>query len=90
MATAQPRNFRHGRAVESKRQGTGRQCQGQGVWQAGQGNHGRRAHGADPAANARLRLVVEQARKVSMPKDTLERAIKKGAGLTGEAVTLNT
>ncbi len=42
--------------------------------------------GADPAANARLRLLVEQARKVSMPKDTLERAIKKGAGLTGEAV----
>ncbi len=42
--------------------------------------------GADPAANARLRLVVEQARKVSMPKDTVERAIKKGAGLTGEAV----
>lgn len=43
-------------------------------------------HGADPAANSRLRLVVEQARKVSMPKETLERAIKKGAGLTGEAV----
>ena len=43
-------------------------------------------HGADPASNARLRMVVEQARKVSMPKDTLERAIKKGAGLTGEAV----
>jgi len=42
--------------------------------------------GADPASNARLRLVVEQARKVSMPKDTLERAIKKGAGLTGESV----
>lgn len=43
-------------------------------------------NGADPATNSRLRLVVEQARKVSMPKDTLERAIKKGAGLTGEAV----
>ena len=43
-------------------------------------------HGADPAANSRLRLVVEQARKVSMPKETLERAIKKGAGLSGEAV----
>ena len=43
-------------------------------------------HGADAAANSRLRLVVEQARKVSMPKETLERAIKKGAGLTGEAV----
>lgn len=42
--------------------------------------------GADPALNARLRLVVEQARKVSMPKDTLERAIKKGAGLSGDAV----
>ena len=42
--------------------------------------------GADPAANSRLRLVVEQARKVSMPKETLERAIKKGAGLTGETV----
>ena len=42
--------------------------------------------GADPAANAKLRLVVEQARKVSMPKDTLDRAIKKGAGLTGEVV----
>ena len=43
-------------------------------------------HGADPAANSRLRMVVDQARKVSMPKETLDRAIKKGAGLTGEAV----
>ena len=42
--------------------------------------------GADPASNSRLRLVVEQARKVSMPKETLERAIKKGAGLTGEVI----
>ena len=31
--------------------------------------------GADPAANAKLRLVAEQARKVSMPNDTLQRAI---------------
>ena len=46
--------------------------------------------GPDPAQNARLRLVVEQARKVSMPKETLERAIKKGAGLTGEAVNYET
>ncbi|MBC7993939.1 MAG: YebC/PmpR family DNA-binding transcriptional regulator [Rhizobacter sp.] len=43
-------------------------------------------HGADPGANSRLRLVIEQARKVSMPKDTLDRAIKKGAGLTGDTV----
>ena len=42
--------------------------------------------GADVDMNPRLRLVVEQARKVSMPKDTLERAIKKGAGLLGDAV----
>ena len=42
--------------------------------------------GADPTGNSRLRLVLEQARKVSMPKETLERAIKKGAGLTGEVV----
>jgi YebC/PmpR family DNA-binding regulatory protein len=43
-------------------------------------------NGADPAMNPRLRLVVEQARKVSMPKDTLDRALKKGAGLTDDAV----
>jgi YebC/PmpR family DNA-binding regulatory protein len=42
--------------------------------------------GADPALNPRLRLVVEQARKVSMPKDTLDRALKKGAGLTDDVV----
>jgi YebC/PmpR family DNA-binding regulatory protein len=42
--------------------------------------------GADPSANSHLRLVIEQARKASMPKETLERAIKKGAGLTGETV----
>lgn len=43
--------------------------------------------GADPAMNARLRLAVEQAKKASMPKDTLERAIKRGAGLTDEPVS---
>jgi len=37
--------------------------------------------GADPALNARLRAAVESAKKHSMPRDTLERAIKKGAGL---------
>src|SRR6516225_8357514 len=42
--------------------------------------------GADPKDNARLRMCIEAARKVSMPKDTLDRAIKKGAGLTGETV----
>lgn len=40
--------------------------------------------GADPEMNARLRMVVEQAKKSSMPKDNIERAIKKGAGLLDE------
>lgn len=43
-------------------------------------------NGADPDTNSRLRLAVEQAKKASMPKDTLERAIKKGAGLLDGAV----
>lgn len=35
----------------------------------------------DPANNARLRVAVEDARKASVPRDNIERAIKKGAGL---------
>ncbi len=46
--------------------------------------------GADPATNARLRIAVEQAKKASMPRDTLERAIKKGAGLLDEQVNYET
>jgi YebC/PmpR family DNA-binding regulatory protein len=42
--------------------------------------------GADPDMNPKLRLAVHQAKKASMPKETLERAIKKGAGLSGETV----
>jgi YebC/PmpR family DNA-binding regulatory protein len=37
----------------------------------------------DPAMNSRLRLAVSMARAESMPKDNIERAIKKGA--SGEA-----
>src|SRR3954471_5389374 len=37
--------------------------------------------GADPATNARLRAAIEVAKKASMPRETLERAVKKGAGL---------
>jgi len=44
--------------------------------------------GADPDMNPRLRLVVEQAKKASMPRETLERAIKKGAGLLDGGVSL--
>ena len=35
----------------------------------------------DPANNARLRAAVEAARKQSVPRENIERAIKKGAGL---------
>lgn len=46
--------------------------------------------GADPAMNPRLRLAVETAKKASMTKDTLERAIRKGAGLLDETVSYET
>lgn len=42
--------------------------------------------GADPDMNPRLRMAVDAAKKASMTKDTLERAIKKGAGLLDEVV----
>ncbi|MDY7226160.1 YebC/PmpR family DNA-binding transcriptional regulator [Hyalangium rubrum] len=42
--------------------------------------------GADPDKNPRLRMAVDAARKASMARDTLERAIKKGAGLLDEQV----
>lgn len=37
--------------------------------------------GADPSGNSRLRMAIDAARVVSCPNDTIERAIKKGAGL---------
>jgi YebC/PmpR family DNA-binding regulatory protein len=43
--------------------------------------------GADPSTNARLRMAIDYAKKVNMTKDTLERVIKKGAGLLDESVT---
>ncbi|HXG49623.1 MAG TPA: YebC/PmpR family DNA-binding transcriptional regulator [Methylomirabilota bacterium] len=42
--------------------------------------------GPDPELNARLAAAVEKARKASVYRDTIERAIKKGAGLTEEKV----
>lgn len=41
-----------------------------------------RRGGGDPAANITLRVAIEKARKNSMPKDNIERAIKRGAGET--------
>jgi YebC/PmpR family DNA-binding regulatory protein len=44
--------------------------------------------GADPAGNARLAAVVDKARKASVSRDVIERAIKKGAGVGGEKLEL--
>ena len=38
--------------------------------------------GTDPATNYKLRQALEEARKFSMPKENIERAIKKGSGET--------
>lgn len=45
-----------------------------------------RLGGGDPGSNSRLRMAIEAARKASMPKDTLDRAIKKGSGVGADAV----
>src|SRR5580692_7108226 len=42
--------------------------------------------GADPESNARLSAAVEKARKNSVTRDTIERAIKKGSGQTDEKI----
>src|SRR5204863_8879717 len=42
--------------------------------------------GPDPDLNARLAAAVEKARKASVYRDTIERAIKKGSGQTDEKV----
>ena len=44
--------------------------------------------GADPANNARLTAAIEKAKKESIPKENIERAIKKGAGIGDEKLTL--
>ncbi len=39
-----------------------------------------RMGGADPAANPRLRLAMDKGSEANMPKDTVQRAIQRGAG----------
>ena len=46
--------------------------------------------GADPDLNPRLAAAVEKAKKASVYKDTIERAIKKGSGQTDEKVSYET
>lgn len=44
--------------------------------------------GGDPATNSRLRVAIEHAREFNMPKDNVERAVKRGTGESGEKVQL--
>jgi YebC/PmpR family DNA-binding regulatory protein len=39
-----------------------------------------KAGGGDPGGNPRLRLAIDSARAVNMPKENIERAVKKGTG----------
>jgi YebC/PmpR family DNA-binding regulatory protein len=45
--------------------------------------------GADPNGNARLFAAVEKARRASVSRDVIERAIKKGAGIGGEKLVMD-
>lgn len=45
-----------------------------------------RAWAADLAGNPGTELAVTKAKKTSVPNDNIDRAIKRGAGLTGEVV----
>jgi len=49
-----------------------------------------REKGADPNMNARLRVAIQRAREGSMPKDNIERAIQRGAGVGAEGLQLET
>jgi len=44
--------------------------------------------GADPETNFKLRLAVEKAKAANMPKENIERAIRRGAGLDKGAAAL--
>ncbi len=46
--------------------------------------------GPDPAANLSLQNAVEKAKSYSMPKDTIERAIARGAGTDADAAAYET
>ncbi len=49
-----------------------------------------REGGGDPESNARLRLAIQNAKGANMPKDNIERAIKKATGSDAESYTETT
>ncbi len=42
--------------------------------------------GADPETNPKLKTALEKAKEFFLPKDTIEKAIKRGSGLSDEAI----
>ncbi|KKU14023.1 MAG: hypothetical protein UX20_C0007G0001 [Candidatus Magasanikbacteria bacterium GW2011_GWC2_45_8] len=44
----------------------------------------REGGGGDPTVNFKLRMAIDKARSVNMPKDNIERAVARGAGGTGD------
>jgi len=48
-----------------------------------------REGGSDPDTNFRLRLAIDKARNGNMPKDNIERSIKRGAGEDKDGVVFN-
>jgi len=49
-----------------------------------------REGGPDPAANLRLRLAIDRARREGMPNDTIERAIQRASGANTDAGSFET
>ena len=45
--------------------------------------------GPEPDANARLFAAIEKARRASVTRDVIERAVKKGAGIGGEKLVMD-
>ena len=43
--------------------------------------------GPDPAGNPSLADAIHKAKKLSVPNDNIDRAVKRGAGLTGESIS---
>ncbi|MEY4476566.1 MAG: hypothetical protein RJA31_70, partial [Actinomycetota bacterium] len=49
-----------------------------------------RAGGADVAGNPSLAEAIYKAKKTSVPNDNIDRAVKRGAGLSGDSVDYQT
>lgn len=45
-----------------------------------------RLGGSDPEGNARLKAAIQEAKTLSCPKETIDRALKKASGDTGDAI----